>query len=124
MMLMHGASKYVTRNGKRIAVIEYNLGPPRKVSKARDGAFVMIPLRDATLAARAMKNPALLVYVELMYCAWRAKGGCFALSNKWLEMRGASRWTKNRVLRDLEAAGLIEVDQRGRRAPRIRYRRA
>jgi hypothetical protein len=69
-----------------------------------------------------MKNPTLLVYVELMYCAWQAKGDSFTLSNKWLERRGVGRWTKYRVLRDLEMAGLIDVDRRGRRAPRIRYR--
>jgi hypothetical protein len=80
----------------------------------------MISLRNAALAAKAMKTPALLVYIDLMYRAWKAKGRSFDMPNKWLEAHGVSRKVKGRALRDLEITGLILVERRSRKTPRIK----
>ena len=39
------------------------------------------------------------------------------MPNGWLEERGVSRKAKSRVLRDLEAAGLITVERPNRQSP-------
>src|SRR6516162_241221 len=116
---MHGATKYITRHGKRIEVVELNPGIAlRKVRKA-DGAFAVIPLKNAALAAKAMKAPALLVYVDMMYRAWKAKGRPFNMPNGWLKRYGVDRKIKSRTLRNLEKGGLISIDRRNRKTPRI-----
>jgi hypothetical protein len=113
-------SKYVVRNGQRIEVVEHDLGiTPRKVRKVKADAFAKIPLQGAALAAKAMRNPALLVYVDLMYRAWKAKGRPFNMPNGRIEAHGVSRWAKNRTLRNLEAAGIITVEWRLRKSPQV-----
>jgi DNA-binding transcriptional ArsR family regulator len=41
------------------------------------------------------------------------------MPNGWLEERGVSRKAKSQVLRDLEAAGLVTVERRDRKSPRV-----
>jgi len=66
-----------------------------------------------------MKAPALLVYVDLMYRAWKANGRPFNMPNEWLEARGVNRWAKYRALRNLEAAKVIAVKWRRNKSPQI-----
>jgi hypothetical protein len=81
--------------------------------------FAIVPLWHAALAAEATRSPVLLVYVDLMHRAWKAKGQPFTMPNGWLEKRGVSRKTKCRVLRNLNAAGLIVVEWRDRKSPGV-----
>ena len=75
--------------------------------------FARIPLWLAERASEVCKSTALLlVLTHMLYRVVGGEGsGRSRLPNGWLEERGVSRWTKNRVLRDLEAGGLITVDR-------------
>jgi DNA-binding MarR family transcriptional regulator len=81
--------------------------------------FANFPLWFAVAASKATKTPALLVCVYLLYASWKARSMTFTMANGWLEERGVSRKTKGRVLRDLEAAGLITVERSNHRSPRV-----
>jgi hypothetical protein len=58
-------------------------------------------------------DPDLMVYVDLIYRAWRAKGKTFPMPNT----KGVSRKTKTRILLALERAGLITVEWRRFKSP-------
>jgi hypothetical protein len=83
----------------------------------RKDAFAIVPLWWAEQAAKADRNVNLLVCVNLVYRAWRAKGRAgektFAMPNS----RGVDRRTKIHTLRTLEKAGLITVEWRDRKSP-------
>ena len=81
--------------------------------------FVKVPLWWITEATKATKTPAALVCVQLLHTAWKTKNMTFAMSNERLAKNGVSREVKRRVLRDLEAAGLITVERRNGRSPRV-----
>jgi hypothetical protein len=87
--------------------------------KRKEPPFVRVPLWWAESAAAATKSPSALVWVHLLYVAWKRKSMAFPLSNKYLERNGVSREVKRKVLRNLEAAGLITVERRRGRSPRI-----
>jgi hypothetical protein len=91
---------------------------PVKRKKA-EPPFVKVPRWWAAEAAKATRSPATLVLVELLYRSWKAKSLTFPLSNKSLEKNGVSREVKRRVLRDLQAAGLITVERRHGHSPRV-----
>jgi ribosomal protein S19E (S16A) len=101
---------------KRLAELEA-AAPKKRKKKAEP--FARVPLWWMVRAAKAADTPDALVCVYLLYAAWKAKGKPFPLSNKWLKKNGASREIKRRVLRDLEAAGLITVERRHGRSPRV-----
>jgi hypothetical protein len=82
-------------------------------------AFVKVPLWWAVAAAEATRTPAALVYIHLLHASWKARSATFPLPNGWLEQHGVGRKTKSRVLRDLEAAGLITVERSSRKSPRV-----
>jgi hypothetical protein len=56
----------------------------------------------------------------LLYEHWRTRGQDIVLSNAALEREGISRWSKWRALGELEQLGLIQIERRHRKAPRIR----
>ena len=66
-----------------------------------------------------MSQPKAMVATVLRYQAWKAKGKPFALSNALLARYGVHRNTKYRALTELEAAGLIRLERRGKQALRI-----
>jgi hypothetical protein len=71
--------------------------------------FVKVPLWWAEQAAQATRTPKAMVWIWLLYLAWRAHSKTFRLPNERLRARGVGRNVKLRALRDLEAAGLIQV---------------
>jgi hypothetical protein len=85
------------------------------IKRKRAEPFVKVPLWWAAAAARATKGPEILICVELLHRAWKAKGKNFTMPNG----KGVSRKAKCRVLHNLEAAGLIVVEWRARKSPRI-----
>lgn len=91
------------------------------MNKTRKGEnpFVQIPLWWATSAFEATSEPAALVCIYLLYAAWKAGYRTFPLPNEWLEKHGVHRHTKSRVLRKLEAAGLILIEWRGKKSPLV-----
>jgi hypothetical protein len=111
---------YMIRHGRRIEIETIDTGAPAKTNRPAKGEpFAKMPLRWAKRAAEATGSPAVLVCARLVHLAWEAKGKSFTMANKWLEERGVSRKVKYRMLRNLEAAGLIMVERQPRKSPRI-----
>jgi hypothetical protein len=92
----------------------------RKV-KAAD-KFVQVPLWWAEQAARATGTPKAFVWIWLLHLAWKAKSNTFPLPNGQLHDRGVNRLAKHRALRELEAAGLIQVDRKTCKTPVVTLR--
>ena len=55
----------------------------------------------------------------LLYAAWKTGSKTFPFPNTELERNGVERYTKYRILRELERAGLIVVERQGRKAPLV-----
>jgi hypothetical protein len=87
--------------------------------KPKKDAFVKVPLWWGAEAAKATQSPTTLVLIELLYRSWKAKSLTFPLPNGRLSKNGVSRKVKCRVLRDLEAAGLIMVERRHGKTPLV-----
>ena len=87
------------------------------VKRKKVEPFVKVPLWWIAAAARHARSPATLVMIELLQASWKAKSLSFPLPNGRLNRLGASREIKRRVLRDLEAGGLIKVERRSRKTP-------
>jgi hypothetical protein len=88
-------------------------------SRRRSEPFVQVPVRWAGLMTRAAKSPKAFVGLWLLHLAWKAKSHTVMLPNAKLEAYGVSRLAKYRALRDFEQAGLIRVDWRKRKTPRV-----
>ena len=83
--------------------------------------FVDVPLWFAEAASKATKTPAFLVCIYLLHTSWKVRSMTFTMPNGWLEARGVSREVKRRMLRDLEAAGLITVERPSRKSA-VKYK--
>jgi hypothetical protein len=88
-------------------------------SKAKRDAFVQVPLWWAEQAAQATRTPQAMVWLWLLHLAWKERSATFRLPNERLAVRGVSRFVKMRALRDLEAAGLIQVERVRGKAPTV-----
>jgi hypothetical protein len=110
-------TRYIIRDGKRIAVeeLETDVKPKKRKSKS----FGKVPLMWGSKAAKALKTPRALILALLMHSAWRAKGEPFTFSNVALKKYGVSRWVKGRALAILEAAGLIKVEHQPGQSPTV-----
>jgi hypothetical protein len=92
---------------------------PATKSRRKQDPFVKVPLWWATAAAEATQTPRFLVCVELLHRSWKAKSLTFVLPNEGLRENGASRKVKGGVLHDLETAGLITIERRRGKSPRV-----
>jgi hypothetical protein len=92
---------------------------PRRRNKAHKETFVKVPLWWFEQATRATKTPQAFVAVWLLHRSWKAKSTTFPVSNSHLGERGADRRIKRRALANLEKAGLITIERRNGRAPRV-----
>ena len=88
--------------------------PPGR--KKRD-PFAIVPLDLAAAMTAATNTKRAFVCIALLYAAWRAKGEPFAFTNAQLNRAKVDRFTKQRTLEVLEAAGLIEVKRHPGRSP-------
>jgi hypothetical protein len=59
------------------------------------------------------------VALHLLYRTWKEGNQSVTLPNRALVADGVSRWRKWDALRELERLGLIAVERRPRKAPRI-----
>jgi hypothetical protein len=84
----------------------------RKIDK-----FVKVPLWWAEQAVVATGTKKAFVWIWLLYLAWKANSNTVTVPNWKLEACGIDRCTKYRALRELEAAGLIQVERPKRKSP-------
>lgn len=94
---------------------ELEAAAPAKRKKTEP--FVRVPLWWVEAAAKATRTPAALVLVYLLHASWKAKSTTFPLPNVYLNKNDVGTKVKRRVLRDLEAAGLISVERPSRKSP-------
>jgi hypothetical protein len=92
---------------------------PKKIQKQQQH-FVKVPwpwverLRDARYIATYR------VALYLLYQHWKGSGAPITLSNTATIAQGVTRHRKWEALRELEQLGLITVEKRERRSPRVR----
>ena len=101
---------------KRMAELE--AAAPAKRKNKKD-AFVKVPLWWIEQVTRATKSPQVFAAIWLLHLSWQAKSTTFTLPNARLAAQGVDRQAKRRALATLEKAGLITVERRGRKPPRI-----
>jgi hypothetical protein len=92
---------------------------PARKTRQRTEPFVMVPWKWIEQAAQAIRSPATLVLMELLYASWRAKSPTFPLPNVRLKQLGVNRELKRRVLLDLECRRVIAVKRGSRKTPII-----
>jgi hypothetical protein len=90
-----------------------------KRQKKNKELFVKVPLWWATEAAKATGMLKMLVLLELLHRSWKARSLTFPFPNSSLKKTGVGREAKRRILRDLEAAGLITVERRHGKTPMV-----
>jgi hypothetical protein len=96
---------------------ELHAAAPVKRKKAQPFAIVAL---DATAEAfRAVNCSKAMVYVWLVHQARMTGRRTIAVPNKVLAKYGVTRETKRRALKELEAGGLIELDQQPRKTPHV-----
>jgi hypothetical protein len=91
---------------------------PRKVQKRRE-QFVMVPWTWIELLAKAHHIATYRVALHVLYRHWKGGGVPFTLSNTAMVAEGVTRWRKWEALRELEQLGLVRVERRARRSPRV-----
>lgn len=79
----------------------------------------MVPLWWAEQASQATRTPKAMVWIWLLHLAWAARSKTFRVPNERLQLRGVSPDTKNRALRNLEKAGLIQVTREAGKSPTV-----
>jgi hypothetical protein len=90
--------------------------PGRPVRKPKRKDFTLLQLEWAAGAAKAARTPGAIVWILLHYMAWKTKSTTFPLSNMLLARYGVTRYTKYRILANLEKAGWIKTQRRKKHA--------
>ena len=79
----------------------------RSAQPTKNGPYVQIDKNQAAIGFKALRCPAAMVWLEIIYLVWKTKSTTVVLPNKKLETLGVSRWIKRRALSRLESAKLI-----------------
>jgi hypothetical protein len=111
--------RFVERDGVIIEMAVENDAAPAPKTRNKANDFARVPLDLAAGLAKATGTSSAVVWVLLIYLAWKTKSSTFTLSNEILKRYGVNRNAKYRVLARLEKAGFIQVERRGFRAPLI-----
>ncbi len=114
------AYRLTPESAAAIAKAREQLQPRKRLRSARPEAFVKLPYERTLAAAGRLGNAPMAVLVELAHQAFRTHKSRVPLANAALQKVGVSRLAKLRALRQLESAGLVAVDRRGRgRSPLV-----
>jgi hypothetical protein len=89
----------------------------KKSAARRQDEFAMVPLRWAVEVAKAAGTPGAMVWILLLYLAWKNQSTTFPVSNMFMARYGVGRETKRRTLKRLETAGLIKIECNYKRSP-------
>jgi hypothetical protein len=103
--------KFVTRNGKRIAVEVIN--PPARKRKSSEQDYLHEDMEEIVAGANATS----IVWLRLLQLRRMRKEKHLKLSNGWLVQHGVSRHAKTRALQTLKHRGLIHVTQSNGSSP-------
>jgi hypothetical protein len=94
--------------------------PPRRtVALRKRRHFIKVPLLWFERLAEARHIATYRVALHLLYQTWKMGGQPVPLPNGPLIAEGIARGTKWRALRELEQLGLVIVERRKRKAPRV-----
>jgi hypothetical protein len=85
--------------------------------RRRSREFVMVSREQADRLAKATHFAAERVFLHLLFLTWRFPNRPVRLGNVGLADKGVDRYTKRRVLRELETLGLIRVEWRPKKSP-------
>ena len=91
---------------------------PKKLRKQRQH-FIKIPWTWVERLVEARHIATYRVALHVLYRHWKGGGLPFTLSNTSVADEGVTQWRKWDALRELEQLGLITVERRRRRSPRI-----
>jgi hypothetical protein len=81
--------------------------------------FVKVPVLWVERLAKARHIATYRLALHLLYRSWKAGSHSVALPNGPLIAEGIARGTKWRALRELERLGLVAIERRQRKAPRV-----
>jgi len=91
---------------------------PKKLQRQRQH-FIKVPWRWVERLTKARHIATYRVAHHVLYRHWKGGGLPFVLSNTAMAGEGVTRWRKWEALQELEHLGLITVERRQRRSPRI-----
>jgi hypothetical protein len=94
----------------------------RGKAAARRRQFIMLPDAWETALRKARHISTYRVAFFLIRQDWRAKGQPITVSNAALAAWGVSRRRKSEAILELEALGLIEIEQHGRHSPIVKLK--
>jgi hypothetical protein len=87
---------------------------PKPKRPRLDGQFIRVPFEAVKLF-----SPQGRVVLQLLYLVWWHRSRTVVLANKKLTEWGVSRYQKYRALENLERAGLMSVERRVAKSPRV-----
>ena len=96
----------------RLAVV------PRRSQNWRQ-QFVQVPGVWVERLAKARHIATYRIALHVLYRHWKTSGEPFTLSNGMVAMEGVGRRAKWRALQEMEQLGLITIERRKRKTPRI-----
>jgi hypothetical protein len=94
---------------------ELHAAAPKRKRRVR--SYAKVPLELAARAAAAIGDRRLFVWIWLLHRTWQRGSLTVVVSSAALRKFGVSRDVKRHVLKQLEAAGLIQVEWRPHRNP-------
>jgi hypothetical protein len=101
-----------------VEVGEVRVDISRKTKRRRED-FIMIPEIWERRLAKVKYISTYRVALHVLMRNFETHGKPFTLSNGALALENVSRWEKPRALAELEEAGLIAIERRNRKTPRI-----
>jgi hypothetical protein len=93
---------------------------PRRARQPKGKLFTMVPETWRDRLADAKHAATFKLALHLLHQHWKQKGAWLTLANTTI--KGVTRDTKRAALEELETLGLITVERRSNRSPRVRVR--
>ena len=95
------------------------VSPRRVVARRKSQHFVKVPVLWVERLAESHHLATYRLALHLLYRSWKTGSHSVALPNVPLVAEGIARGTKWRALRELERLGLVVIERRQRKAPRV-----
>jgi hypothetical protein len=95
------------------------IAPSRTAALRKQRHFVRVPVFWVERLTEARHLASYRLALHLLYRSWKTGSHTVALPNGSLAAEGIARGTKWRALRELERLGLVVVERRQRKAPRV-----